>query len=139
MLRIIGILKLSGAFLFILCLLVQFGFSFANSNEIWVNIFATFLITLFSFPYCYYLIKTGFRNLKNEPFSVNILLGIGLLIHFVCCIFLIIYSQHLFPSKEASNNLLFTTLPFFAAAMYVGVQDSIIFYKSWKASRISNK
>src|SRR6476620_3263078 len=112
MTKIIALLKFIASGLIILSILVGLIFSFDQSAEILVSIIVMGFFLVFIGMYSYYLIQTGIWNLKDRPYSINILLIIGLLIHLVSSCFLLFYSQHLFPSKQVSNNLLFTTIPF---------------------------
>ena len=84
-----------------------------------------------------YLIRTGIGNLKDNVYSLNIFLIIKLVIHFLSTVALLIYSLYLSPSKEASGNLLFTTLLFFIIGIAIGIYDTKQFYKSWKGRRLA--
>jgi hypothetical protein len=112
-------------------------FSLNETTEVSIIIISSLLLLAFTGIYAYYLIRTGTWNVKDKEYSVNVILVIGLCIHFLSTISLLIYSQYLIPSKEESKNLLFTTLPFFVAGLIMGIFDAKQFYRRWRASRLT--
>lgn len=136
--KIIAFLKFIGSGLITLGTLIGLVSSFDKTAKILVIIFVMFFLVVFIGTYLYYLIRTGIWNLRDRPYSINILLITGLLIHLLSSGFILYCSQHLFPSKQESKNLLVTTLPFFIIAVAIGIYDIIKFYRTWKARHLKS-
>lgn len=107
-----------------------------QSGEIYITIIVDISLVLIAAPFCYYLIKTGIWNLNNKTYSLNTFLLIGLAFHFIIAILLLIYSQYIFPSKEVSKQLLFTTVPFCLVGFVIAFYDAKQFFISWKKQQL---
>lgn len=136
MINFLAKLKFVAAAVLVLGVLFGVYTSFNKSDDISTTLIVDILFAIIASPYCYYLIKTGIWNLDNKVYTINILLLIGLVVHFIIAILLLIYSQHLFPSEEVSKQLLFTTIPFCLVGFAIGIYDAKQFFVGWKAKRL---
>ena len=135
MIKLLGFLKFFASAILLIGTLVGLFFSINDTTEVLIIVISSLFLLSVVGIYIYYLIRTGIWNVKDKAYSINIFFVIGLVIHFLSTISLLIYSQYLFPSKEESSNLLFTTLPFFIVGIAMAIYDTKQFYKSWKAIR----
>jgi hypothetical protein len=125
MARIIGILKFIVSFGGIVFLIMTF-FNLETKN-VEEKIISMAIIFLIGGIYIYYLILTGIWNLNDRTYKTNILLFIGVAVHFIYIFTLISFSYN-----SAPRNVFLTSLFASIFAIAIGVFDVKQLILGWK-------
>lgn len=76
--------------------------------------------------FAYYNILTGLWNFKNEAYKVNVVLVIGLLMHFIITALVLYYAS------QVNREVFLAMLPFVITGIIIGDYDLSMFLKGWK-------
>jgi hypothetical protein len=123
--KIIGILKLIASFGGIVILIMTF-FNL-ETKDVAEKIISIAIIFLIGGIYIYYLVLTGIWNLNDRTYKSNILLYIGVAIHFIFILTLIYFSY-----TSAPRNVFLTSLFASIFAIAIGVFDVKHLILGWK-------
>lgn len=124
----VGIIKLIfSVLLFIGCFsaVIEPGV-FSSANRVLFVVAGLFVVGF----YLYYAIRTGFWNLYNKSYLVNVPLAIGVLIHLI----FIVYSAVDFATHYSIDSVILV-MPFIIIGFMIGVYDLVKVFKSWVHKR----
>jgi len=123
--QLVGISKFFVCFTLSLGCVISF-FNLAKNYDNLITLLASTIVSMIAGVYIYYLIQTGLWSLKKKTYSANLILILGLLLHFI-----IIFSA-IYYSIQFTKELILTTIPFALLGLIIGLYDLKEFYYSWK-------
>jgi hypothetical protein len=123
--KLLGVLKFIATFIIAISFINSFavvGKNFDTLTIILLIILATCIFGIFA----YYNILTGLWNFKIEPYKLNVLLLIGLLMHFIITALVLYYVS------QFTREVFLAMLPFVIMGIIIGVYDFSMFLEAWK-------
>ena len=135
--KLIGSVKFFAAFLIIMSFIISLYLinDLYPKTEWWILVLLYFAYALFIGCLCYYLILTGFWNVKNIYYKINFIVITGLVFHFITFLTLFFYN---FETIYDIFTWL-TIIPFCFLGLTMGVYDVKLFYTSKKNSIITQE
>ncbi|MEO7491065.1 MAG: hypothetical protein ABIU77_28360 [Ferruginibacter sp.] len=128
--KLLGIMKFIAAFIIAISFINSFAVVAKNLDALTIILLVILATCIFGI-FAYYNILTGLWNFKNEHYKLNVVLVIGLLMHFIITALVLYYVS------QFNREVFLAMLPFIITGIIIGVYDFSLFLKAWKLKQLA--